>query len=271
MEYDENDDSYEYQTVEIGDDPEEAALNILAPNLPKTRLDEIDISSEAGQAAAIARIMAVNYGKAAVEKDEIIGFVQKNKKHLVFFINNVLQPLIEIMPMVYGDALSKYTVRILEGLKYADEGKYEKINVQSDKLIWLIYVLAMKLEDGKMNYDEALSYLQKPQNKERISLQTLLFMLNDYLALWDKPNRPALEYLMLMSEAARMINEPPMASASFSVVVKVGEVNTPANLLRFIENLQPFLSHLNKITEEDLASIKRIRNRYVREIDPTDF
>ena len=256
---------------ELAGDPETVSLNIISSNLPKTRLDEIDVSKEEGQGAFISRILITKYGKAMIEKDEIIGFVQKNKPHLSFFLDKILQPFITMLPNVYGEAFGNYANQVVEQLKYADQGQFEKINVQSDRLIWLIYVLASQLDSGTITYDYALEYLQKPQHKDRISQRTLLFMLKDYMDLWDEPNRPSLEYLMLMGESARMINNVDIALATFSIVVMVGEVNTPANILSFICNLQPFLSSANRIDQEIVSNIERVKSRYVSKIGPDDF
>ena len=81
----------------------------------------------------------------------------------------------------------------------------------------------------------------------------------------------SLVYVMLIGEAARIKNIPTAASAAFMVVISSARVDKQANILSFINKLEPFLVGVGQFSDEDKAAAGRIRGRFGSVIKPSDF
>lgn len=258
-------------SVSLEGDPERIAEQLLAPSLWRVPLDQIDLSTQPGQAQLFTRFIA-SRGKASLEKDEIIRFTEKNRDSLPFFINDLLPKMVGMMKDTADGQEMAFSVEyFLEQVNYAYRKEYDKINVRSDRLFWLMYVLASQLQSRRIKYDEALTYLRKPEHKQRISPFSLQFMLVDYAEAMDQPNQPSIEMLLLIGEAARLINDVRSAHAGFSLVVRIGTGDNPDHLLRFIDELQPYLAKANVLDKEDLHHVARVNARFETKVDLNDF
>ena len=262
---------YEIQTVSLEGDPEEAAEQLLEPHLWRVPLDQIDLSIQQGQAQFLARFIA-SEDKASLEKDELIRFTERNRESLPFFMDDLLPKMLEAMKGTPdAERLSHVIDYFLENLRHAYAKEYDKINLRSDRLFWLIYVLASQLNDRKLTYDQAIAYLRKPQHRQRISPSQLQYMLFDYARSINQPNQPPIEMLLLIGEAALLSDDTKSAHASFSVVLTIGTTDNPDHLLQFIDHLQPYLAKKNLLDAKDLSALKRVQARYATGITPDDF
>lgn len=259
------------QIVSLEGDPEQAAEQLLAPNLWRVPLDQIDLSTETGQALLLARFIG-SEGKASLEKDEVIRFTERNRASLPFFLNDLLPKMAASMKATEGGEAMAYLIEyFLKQVNHAYRKEYDQIDIHSDRLFWLIYVLASQLDSRRLSYDEALAYLRKPEHNQRISPRTLRYILRDYAESLNQPNRPAIEMLLLVGEAALMINDERTAFANFGAVLRIGSTNNPDHMLRFIADMQPYLTKAGLLEAEHLALIARVKARYATEITPDDF
>jgi hypothetical protein len=262
---------YAVQPISLDGDPERIAEQLLSPSLWRVPLDHIDLSTQEGQGQLIARFIA-SPGKASLEKDEIIRFTERNRESLPFFINDLLPKMVEFMKHeAGGENMAVLVEYFLEHVNHAYRKEYDKINVRSDRLFWLVYVLASQLHSRRISYDEALAYLRKPEHKERISPLSLQFMLHDYVESMEQPNQPPIEMLLLIGEAALLIDDTRAVHADFGVVLRVGSSDNPDHLLRFINSMEPYLAKAKLLEDEDLHHVARVKARYETRIDPNDF
>jgi hypothetical protein len=172
--------SDDVQYVSLEGDPEEIALQLLAPSLWRVPLEQIDLSTQEGQASLLTRFIAM-HAKASLEKDEIIRFTERNRASLPFIMDDFLPKLAEAARSSEdGENLARAIEYFLPQVRHAYAGEYDKIDVKSDRLLWLVYVLGQHLAGGKIGYDDAVARLRKPVNRQRISPLSLNFMLVDF-------------------------------------------------------------------------------------------
>lgn len=270
-----NDDNNQFgdniRMVSLNGDPERAAEELLAPSLWRVPLDQINLSTEHGKAELLNRFIAYP-GKASLEKDEIIRFVERNRDSLPPFIDDVLPKMVQAAKKVKGeDSIAPLIEYFLEQVTHAYKGENDKIDVKSDRLFWLIYVLTTQLNARQIGYDEALAYLKKPNHKQRISSLTLTFMIDEFVELYETPNQPSIELLMLVGEAARLINNVRVAYMAFSIVLRIGTTDNPEYLLGYINNMETYLTEVSLIEGKETSLIERLRTRYAPRIEADDF
>jgi hypothetical protein len=260
-----------YEIIPTDGTPEQFAEALIRPHLPKVFFDQIDIGTDIGKAQFLAMLFSRPRG-ASIEKDEIIRFVRRNKVHMHEFMTRTLPDFREAgVHTEGGESLVKFSDYFGTQVRHAVEGHPERIDIKSDRLLWLIYALASQLDDGKISYDEALGYLRKPEHFDRISNLSLVFMLHDYAESLGQATQPSLCYLMLIGEAARLKDIVDAASAAFSIVLKTRDSTSGPHLLRYLDNQQPYLTRHSKLAPGNVAEVARIRSRFGTSVKPEDF
>ena len=131
--------------------------------------------------------------------------------------------------------------------------------------------LASQVNSAKQSYDAALDSLQKPIHVDRISPLTIHFMLVDYGDSIGSVSQPNLVYLMLIGEAGRIKQIATAASAAFRIVTESTAADEHGNILRFVNNLEPFLIGAGQFEDRDKAAAQRIRGRFGPSFKPSDF
>ncbi|HZO47599.1 MAG TPA: hypothetical protein VFB68_17005 [Xanthobacteraceae bacterium] len=261
----------EYNILPTDGTPEQLADALIQSSLPKVFFDEIDLGTDIGQAQLLAMLFSRPRG-ASIEKDEIIRFVARNGAHIREFTGKTLPAFREAgIATQGGEGLVAFIDYFGTQVRHAAEGHPERIDIKSDRLLWLIYALALQLDAGKLSYDEALGYLCKPEHSERISSLSLVFMLHDYAESIGGATKPSLCYLMLIGEAARLKDFSDAASAAFAVVLRSRDASSGQHLIRYLENQVPYLSKRGKVTAEDSSELARIRSRFNTSVKPEDF
>src|SRR5262249_5697121 len=191
-----NPDKLDYEIIGLDGNPEEIADDLIRGSLPKTFIDEIDISTQEGLGRFFACLM-LRRNQASLEKDEIIRFVDRNRTALKGGALELVEKLAEVGAKVDGgEALGRFFEYVLKQLRAALAGRPQDIDVKSDRLLWLVYALASQVSGGKLPYADALHILSKPEHRQRISSLSLLFMLKDFGESLGKTSEVSTEYVL---------------------------------------------------------------------------
>jgi hypothetical protein len=253
----------QYSVIRLEGDAEKIAEDLIRDSLPKTQLDEIDVSNEKGLARLFACLM-LRQSQASLEKDEIIRFVQRNHKALQAGALDLLTKLAEVGSKVEGgEKLGRYFQYFGEAVSAAIKGQPQDINLKSDRLLWLVYALAQQLSTGKLSYRKAQATLSKSQHKDRISQLSLIFMLQDYAESINTANQTPTEYVLLILECAILSGDAASADAASSVLGGLPAPRDPAALVEVMGRARKLLVE----TGRSPASIDETVGRYAGRFD----
>lgn len=273
-----NPEGVNYSVIQIENlDVEKVAYDLIKDSLPKTFINEIDISTDEGLSKFLACLM-IRRHQAAIEKDEIIEFVNKNKtaldkgrlaaiKHL--FEAAMKTPTVENEKDV--ELMFKYFQDIIDYIELAYHGKADELNIKSDRLLWLLYAMALQLSSEKLEYFRALEILTQPQNTQRISPLSLMFMLYDYADTIGKSNQGPVEYILLIAESALLTNDADSLSGAMAILPKLDLPGKVEPLKTLLTHSISFLASKAKPTEEAEAYLHKIQSRFDDKIPDNDL
>jgi hypothetical protein len=257
------------RSVSLAGDPEKRAAELVG-DVPGGRLDTYRVKTDT-DLANVFKALIMRQGFASIERDEIIGFVEKNGA----YANQLVTMLEELASagekIEDGEKLSRYFSYLAEHIGYACRRQYDKIDVRSDKLFWLIYVLSSQLGSGMLAYDEVLTVLSRPHNRARISSHQLIYMLKDFAEAYGEPNQPSPDMLAIIAIAARPADKPTEASAALSICLKVGGLKNGPESLRILEDVYRYLVSAGAAKREDRARLDQLAGRYGALRDRRDF
>lgn len=261
----------EFEIIRSDGTPEQMADDLIKSSLPKAFFSDVDLATDIGKAQLLAMFVSRPRG-ASIEKDEIVSFVNRNKAHMRELMEQLLPHFREAAANIDGgDGIVTFIDYFGTQARHAYAGRPELIDIKSDRLLWLIYALALQLRNGQISYTDALDCLRKPAHFDRISNLSLVFMLRDYAESLGESSQPDLDYPMLVGEAARLKNLPGAASAAFAIVVRTREAGSGENILRYLDNQLPYLASHRPLDAEDSADVERIRKRFAAPMKPEDF
>lgn len=188
------------KVIMIEGDPDELAHRLIEPNLPSKFLDEVSIDDEKGIADFIAQLF-LRSGKASIEKDELIRFVERNRPHID---EKFMQLLALVTEAGTGtdESTGLYFGYVTENIRFAVARDFERMNMRSDRLFWLVYALAQLLQSDKIDITAAQSRLARPDTVQRISQHQLLYMIHDFADALDSPQEPPMTMMLLIGECA---------------------------------------------------------------------
>jgi len=248
------------RTVSLEGDPDDVAEQLIG-DVPGGRLDELRVRGDAG-VAVVFKCLMMRRGFASIERDEIIGFVEHNRQCAATLMK-ALAAFAEAGSRVEdGEELSHYFGYLCEQFGYAVNGRYESLNVRSDKLFWLIYVLNGQLSSGKIKYEDIRFRLSRPDVKARISSHQLIYMLSDYSESYAKPNQPSSDMLAIIALAACIGRKPREAAASLGIGLKIGGFRAGADCLRMLEDAYGYLASQGMADQEDRTRLDNLTKRF---------
>jgi hypothetical protein len=255
----------------MSDDPEELARNLLADSLPKTFLDEIDISSEQGLSRLLACLI-LRQQQASLEKDELIRFVERNRKAL----NSGAYKLLKAMEaagagVAGGENLKLYLHYFNENIGHLLNGHPESVDVKSDRLLWLLWALANFLENSKITYQKALSILAKREYKERISPLSLQFMYKDYGDTIGSENQMGSEFPMLILECALLSQNISMVRVGALILSQLPAPSDSKAWLDLAQRTHRFLSERGQADQQTIKFLRNAEKRSGHRIGEDDF
>jgi hypothetical protein len=257
--------------IPMSDDPEEMAQNMIADSLPKTFLYEIDISNEQGLSRLIACLL-LRQQQASLEKDELIRFVERNRKALNSGAYKLLTAMAAAGARIQGgENLKFYLEYFNENVGHLLNGHPELVNVKSDRLLWLLWALANSLENSKISYQKALSILAKPDNKERISPLSLGFMYQDYGETIGAENQPSTEYPMLILECALLSKNVAMVKVGALILAGSPAATDTQSWLDLAQRTHRFLSERGQTDTETAKFLRNAEKLSGRRIGEDDF
>lgn len=271
--YFDNPDQIGYNIIKLdGNTVEGLAYELHKDALPKTYIDQVDISKEEGLAQLMSCLL-LRRSQTTLEKDEIIRFVEHNRQALE---SGMLEPLDQLMEILKqqkeGEGISIMYNYFKDNTTKALHGQYEEMNMLSDKLLWLIYALSIKVLNKSITYQEALEKLNKEENKNRISNSAILYMTKDLTEQIGAYNEVNKEMGMLILESALIIKDP-IAAKTASILV-TSDDNLPVNIVSLLDLLnrcRSFLETHNQDTEKIVKYQTKLITRFKTEIDDDDL
>jgi hypothetical protein len=264
-------DDLKVEIISLDAEPEQIAEDLIRDSLPKTFLDQIDISDEQG----ISRLMAcllLRQHQASLEKDEIIRFVERNRRALGAGGLDLLRLLIEAGKKVEGgEGLAKFFEYFSEQVAAALAGRPQDIDVKSDRLLWLLYALAQRISSGSFQYEAAIKILAKPEHSDRISPLSLKFLLYDYADSVGRSSEVSTEYVMLIDECALMTQNVPAAAAATALLAKLPPPTDVPPFVDLMQRAKAFLTANGRDVEDTDAALARLRSRFEESVADDDF
>jgi hypothetical protein len=258
-----------YRTTSLEGDPEIVAANLLEEP-PGGRLDCIRLRNQQDLAIVIKDLF-MRQGHASVERDEIIGFVKSNRAHIPMLLTT-LDAFAEAGDNVEGGAVTgSYFSYLAESFRHAFEGRYDLINVRSDRLFWLIFALSAQLRSKKVGYAEVADHLARPATRARISAHQLQYMLMDYAESYGRPNQPETDMVAVIALAGRVGNLPREAAAALSLALKMGGFKNGEACARMLEDVYVHLQRVGQANPEDAPKLARLASRFGGVRDRRDF
>lgn len=268
---DEDNEGGAYTTIGLDGDPEQVAEALIRSSLPKTQLDEIDIRDEAGLSRLFACLLLRRH-QASLEKDEILRFVDRNRAPLRSGALDLLQKLSEAGTHVEGgEGISQFFDYFATAVSAAIEGRPQDIDIKSDRLLWLLYALGHQLAQGAIGYSPAVSIIRNPQNTNRISPLSLIFMLKDYAESLDTPNQPPIEYLLLILECALISRNVAAVKVTIAILSKSPAPRDSGSFLDLLVRTQEFAKSEKFETAEIEEGLERYRSRFRGKVADDDF
>ncbi|MFP5245518.1 MAG: hypothetical protein ACLGH0_02400 [Thermoanaerobaculia bacterium] len=258
--------------TEVTNDPESMAEQFIATELPRFFLDQIDLDNPMGLAQFLFAVVT-RPGRASLEKDEILRFVDRNRKFLSGKdgekVLRHIREAAEEAEKEEGDGASvgKFLDYLYEHLRHAIDGHPERIDVKSDRLLWLVYSCALSADSDKISYKKAVEILRKPEHRQRISTLTLMFMLHDYAGTIGEASQPSPLYLMLIAECGMIGDIPPAVTTAIQFLAMMPAPADAAQLRDLVTRAKRWLAERNMQRDEIDAFDQRLRARFDRVSD----
>lgn len=257
--------------VSLEGQPEQIAEDLIRDSLPKTFLDQIDISTEEGKGKLLACLMLRQH-QASLEKDEILRFVDRNQGALKAGELKIVRLFAQVGEKVEGGAkLASFFEYFTEQIDAALAGRPQDINVKSDRLLWLLYALAQKLSEKSLRYETALEIISKPAHRDRISPLSLEFMIYDFAEFLGTANETPTEYVMLIDECALLSQNVPAVEAATGLL---GKINPPTDIKPFLNLMlraRTFLAANGKSIKDVDATITKFQARFGELVEDNDL
>lgn len=188
------------EVITIEGDPDELAQRLIAPDLPSKFLDEVSIADAKGAADFIMQLIR-RVSKASIEKDELIRFVERNRPNLDENFMQYLALATEAATRA-DKSTGLYFGYVRENIRFALARDFERMDMRSDRLLWLVYALTQLLLANKIDIVAARSCLARPDTVHRISQHQLMYMIEDFVNLIDSPQQPSMLMMVLIGECA---------------------------------------------------------------------
>jgi hypothetical protein len=188
------------EVIRIEGDPDTLADQLLAPSQPTKFLDQVSIVDNQGIADFVAQLF-LRMGKASIEKDELIRFVERNRSHFNETFMQLLTDATEAAAQT-DESTGVYFGYVSENIRLALARDFDRMDMRSDRLFWLVFALDQLLESEKIDLTAARSHLARPDTAQRISQHQLLYMIHDFAQALDSPQEPAMSMMLLIGECA---------------------------------------------------------------------
>jgi hypothetical protein len=208
--------------VSLAGPPDDVAANLIAPNSPSKFLDDF-ILDDANSVAELFVNLMKRMGKASIEKDEMIRFVERNRTKLLSQVVALLRAASEAAEETDKsgtESTRAYFSYVLENIELAANGKHDRMDMRSDRLFWLVYALAHQLDSGSIDWDQARELLRRPATAQRISEHQLIYMIHDWAEALDSPQQAPTTLLMLVCECAMIGGSSAALRGAATIVAK---------------------------------------------------
>lgn len=249
----------EFDTVSLHDNPDIVAHNLLRPHLPSKFLDEVSLETDEG-ITELMWLLLKRIRHASIEKDELIRFVERNEGPLRTRVAKMLPAMADAAKSTDEDfgTIFEYFHKNVE---LALEGRFEEMDMRSDRLFWLIYVLSGQLDNGMISQAEACSLLARPETAGRISAHQLFYMVSDFGKALGSPQEASWTIIMLIAECALIAGLP----GPLRVAAKLFERQPPethySHMLDLLGRSSAFLEARREDTSAIRATMSKLKQR----------
>lgn len=252
-------DDVQFETVSLHDDPDTVAHNLIRASLPGKFLDELSLDTDEG-IAELMWLLLRRVGDASIEKDELIRFVQRNEGPLRARVAEMLPGMADAAKSTdenFGAMFEYFN----QNVELALAGRYEEMDMRSDRLFWLIYALASQLDDEFISFGEARSRLARPQTAQRISEHQLLYMVADFGKALGSPHEASWTMIMLVAECAIIAGMPGTLRVTAELLAEDPSATHYSHLLDLLERSALFLESRHEDTSALRAALFRLKQR----------
>lgn len=264
--------------ITISDDPESMAEAFFQQNAPPQKfLDEIDISNEQGIGELIAYLL-LRQRQASLEKDEILRFVKRNERvlrtgALEFLFTTLIDAAekVEVEEGKGGKKISIFLKYFVTQVQHALDGNPDKMDIISDRLLWLLAALSMSVSNGSISYADGLKILNKKEHKDRMSHSSIDYLFNDFKETIGSLSQPSTEYVMFIAECALIKEDILGAATGLFLLSYIAPLDETDPWLDLISRLSTFLEKNDKLFGRGKEFTQRVFSRYHQEVSEDDF
>lgn len=239
------------ESVALTGHPDEIAADLIRPHLPATLLDEIVLTDNESLPRLLA-VLITRMGRASIEKDEMIRFVERNRAHQLAEAVDFLRIATDAAGKIDDERTAAYFAYVRENLEFAVSGEHARMDMRSDRLFWLIYALSTQFESGAIQWKAAVALLQRPETAQRISEHQLVYMVKDWADAIGSPQQMSVILPMLVAECALIggFDAPLRIAARI-----VGRYPMTQHRAETVDLLERAAVHLNASSPEEAAEL----------------
>ncbi len=226
--------------ISLEGDPDDVAAKLLAPHLPPSLLDSIRIDSDFGIAELLMHLTH-RMGRASIEKDELIRFVDMNRAALKSGRLAMMDKFLSAAKATdenYGHCFQYF----IDNVRLAFAGRTSEMDMRSDKLFWLVFALSHQLTSNKISYEQVRAKLSRPEVVRRISRHQLFYMVHDYVESLETPQEPPQTVLIVTGECALLGDEPKIVQVVAELLAKHLNQKYQVMLISFLTRAADYLA-----------------------------
>jgi hypothetical protein len=256
--------------VPLDQDPESVADQLIADTLPETFLDEIDVGRADGMASFVLVLVSRQH-QASIERDELIGFVERNRQilHAGGFLDAIFAA---VGNATTDERVVSYVRSTIDQMRLVLDGHPESVDVVSDRLLWLCVALGMAVERTSFEEADVAHVLSKPQHNQRITPRAVQYLAFDLLRTYEKGEAPVTaEYTMVVAVCAIMAADLVSLVTSFAMLMALSPASDVIGWSRVVEDTAAAIAAQRPLTSEQEEFLRRVRSRHAPGISDDDF
>jgi hypothetical protein len=268
-----------YIELDLNNNPDEISEALMASMVQRDRFMDADLA--AGDLLVMSHFAAAllhRISQRALERDEIIDFVERNRTALEQsqWIASLISTLGEVTGHVEKGTdhhvVMRDLVDTLINLQRALEGHPGEIDVISNRLLYLCMALGMKMESGDLTYNEAVhQWLDREFIKKLMSRTALMYMLADHLKHAARLDDSRTGHVMFVAECALLVDETVSLRAAANLLAGLPPPADGACWLDLQRRIGERLRNHRLWSADDEQSYARAVSRFAEEVPDDDL
>lgn len=249
--------------------PEDTANEMIADTLPTVFLDQIDLDSRDGLRLFLPSLLRRRY-QASFERAEVIGFVERNRA--VLSETGVLDQLASMIERAMDEEAERnFYIDVIDQMRHVLDGHPESVDLISNRLLWLCVALDFHVSTGRLDHSAAVKWLERPDNRARLSSRAVLYLFQDYLRSMDDLDDLRPEYVLLITECALLADDTLGLKCSRIFMRMMSPASDWVAWLSVWRRLKSRLEAVGAWTAEDQAALELAATRFESRVNDDDF